>query len=204
MFLVYILPETQIKMNFYGYRQDAQDNKIICVPPSMKISYLPCFMSEDNFFLGYFWMCSKQSSFLLTNRIFSLSPIDKWRGVKCLQADSFHVSNMHLQRCCSIAFQNTKNLPKDFGQSSAHFQLLLELGWGVTSAQRAPLYPTKTDTRACVTDWTRNWREWNEITAVPHTGCGPWVNDLTLWAPLAARKMGTIYDIRRKIAMKIK
>lgn len=55
--LFYILPETQIKINFYSYHQDAQDNKIIRVPPSMKVSCLPCFISEDNFFLGYFWMC---------------------------------------------------------------------------------------------------------------------------------------------------
>lgn len=37
-------------MDFYSYHQDAQDNKIIHVPPSVKISYLPCFISEDNFF----------------------------------------------------------------------------------------------------------------------------------------------------------
>lgn len=67
--LFYILPETQIKMSFCSYHQDAQDNKIICVPPSMKISYLPSFISEDNFFLGYFWMCSKQSNFILANII---------------------------------------------------------------------------------------------------------------------------------------
>lgn len=52
--LFYILPETQTKMSFYSYQQDAQDNKIICVPPSMKFSYLPSFISEDNFSLAIF------------------------------------------------------------------------------------------------------------------------------------------------------
>lgn len=75
--LFYILPETEIKMDFYSYHQDAQDNKIVCVPPSVKVSYLPCFISKDNFFPGYFWMCSKQGSFVLTNRIFSLSHVNK-------------------------------------------------------------------------------------------------------------------------------
>lgn len=82
--LFYILPETQIKMNSYSHHQGVQDNKIICVPPSMKVSYLPWFITEDNFFLGYFWMCSKQTSFILTNIIFSLFRVDKWRGVESL------------------------------------------------------------------------------------------------------------------------
>lgn len=47
------------------------------VPPSVKVSYLPCFISEDNFFLGYFWMRSKQSSFMLSNIISSLSHCTK-------------------------------------------------------------------------------------------------------------------------------
>lgn len=51
--LFYTLPETEIKMNFCSYHQDVQDNKIILVPSSVKVSYLPCFISEDNFFLGY-------------------------------------------------------------------------------------------------------------------------------------------------------
>lgn len=65
--LLHILPETQIKMNFYSYHQDAPDNKIIRVSPSVKVSYLLYFISEDEFFsLGYFWMYSKQGNFLLT------------------------------------------------------------------------------------------------------------------------------------------
>lgn len=84
LLLFYILPETQMKMNFYSYLQDAPDNKIIPGPPSVKVSYLPCFISEDNFFLGYFWMCSKQGSFILSNIIPSLSHCTKCRGVKSL------------------------------------------------------------------------------------------------------------------------
>lgn len=77
LLLFSILPETQIKMNIDRYHQDAQDNKIICVPPSVKVSYLPCFISEGNFFLGYFWTYSKQGSFILTNIISSLSHVNK-------------------------------------------------------------------------------------------------------------------------------
>lgn len=106
LLLFYIVPETQIKMNVDSYHQDAQDNKLICVPPSVKVSYLPCFISEGNFFLGYFWTYSKQGSFISTNIISSLSHINKRIGVKSLYANSFHVSNMHPQRFYNISLQN--------------------------------------------------------------------------------------------------
>lgn len=53
--LLYILPEMQIKINFYGYHQYVQANKIIRVPPSMKVPMLSFFISIDNSSLGYFW-----------------------------------------------------------------------------------------------------------------------------------------------------
>lgn len=53
---------TQIKMNFYSYHQDAQDN-IICVPPSVKVSYLPRFISGDNFFPWLFLNVCKTRQF---------------------------------------------------------------------------------------------------------------------------------------------
>lgn len=126
--ILYFARNSNIKMNFYRYHQDAQDNKRIRVPPSVTLSYLPCFISEDNFFLGYFWVCSKQGSFTLSKIIFSLAHIDRWTGVKSFQARSFHVSNMFLQRLHNVPLWKTGTLPRGLGWTSADLQPLLELG----------------------------------------------------------------------------
>lgn len=74
--LFYVFPETQMKMDFYSYHQDAQD-KVIRVPRSVKVSYLLALLVKVIFSWAPFWMCSKQGSFVLSNIISSLSHIAK-------------------------------------------------------------------------------------------------------------------------------
>lgn len=96
--LLHIFSKTQIKMTFLSLLSGCSDNKIICVPSSVKVSYLLYFISEDNFLLGYFWICSKQGNFTWAraNRVHSSLTLrsEPWRGT--FLAHGSHTFNIYL------------------------------------------------------------------------------------------------------------